>query len=197
MISLPFQLVLASGSPRRKELLGILNLPFEVVVSDVDESFDPALLPIEVPGILAERKAREVRMLRPDAIILAADTVVDLGGKILNKPTDLEEAAAMLQSLSGKMHCVHTAYCINSPGRIYTRTDTAMVHFRQITKEEIDWYLQEGKPLDKAGAYGIQEWIGLVAVDRLDGSYFTVMGLPTHLLWQDLVDLTKTEPGSR
>ena len=196
MIQLPLPLILASGSPRRKELLSILNLPFKVVVSDSDESFEPTLPPIEVPGILAERKALTVQKIQPQSVIIAADTVVDLEGKILNKPLHLPEAREMLHSLSGKMHYVHKAYSIVTPTSVLTRTDTAKVHFKSLTSYEIDWYLKEGKPLDKAGAYGIQEWIGLIAVDKLEGSYFTVMGLPTHLLWQDLVDLAQKEPGS-
>lgn len=191
MITLPFPLILASGSPRRKELLSIFQIPFEIIVSDVDESFDDSVLAIELPAILSERKATEVQKLRPDALILAADTVVDLNGKILNKPIDRQEAESMLKDLSGQIHAVHTSYCILSPETKIIRTDTALVHFRELSDQEIQWYLNEGKPMDKAGAYGIQEWIGLIAVDKLDGSYFTVMGLPTHLLWQDLIALRK------
>lgn len=124
-------------------------------------------------------------------MILAADTVVDLNGKILNKPIDRQEAEAMLKALSGQIHAVHTSYCILSPQTKIIRTDTALVHFRELSDQEIQWYLNEGKPMDKAGAYGIQEWIGLIAVDKLDGSYFTVMGLPTHLLWQDFMAMRK------
>jgi septum formation protein len=191
MITLPYPFILASGSPRRKELLSIFQIPFEILVSDADESFDESVLPIELPAMLSERKARAVQEIRPDALILAADTVVDLNGKILNKPTDRQEAESMLKSLSGQIHAVHTAYCLVTPEQKIIRTDTAKVHFRALSDQEIQWYLNEGKPMDKAGAYGIQEWIGLIAVDKLDGSYFTVMGLPTHLLWQDLMALAK------
>jgi septum formation protein len=191
MISLPFPLILASGSPRRKELLTIFQIPFEILVSDVDESFDDSVLPRELPAMLSERKARAVQEMKPGALILAADTVVDLNGKILNKPTDRLEAESMLKDLSGQVHAVHTSYCILSPETKIIRTDTTMVHFRELSDKEIHWYLNEGKPMDKAGAYGIQEWIGLIAVDKLDGSYFTVMGLPTHLLWKDLMALRK------
>ncbi len=191
MITLPHPFILASGSPRRKELLNIFQIPFEILVSDADESFDESVLPIELPAMLSERKARAVQEIRPDALILAADTVVDLHGKILNKPTDRQEAESMLKSLSGQIHAVHTSYCLVTPEQKIIRTDTAKVHFRTLSDQEIQWYLNEGKPMDKAGAYGIQEWIGLIAVDKLDGSYFTVMGLPTHLLWQDLMALAK------
>lgn len=191
MIKLPFPLILASGSPRRKELLSIFQIPFDILVSDVDESFDDSFLPWELPAMLSERKAKAVQKIRPDSMILAADTVVDLKGKILNKPVDRQEAESMLKALSGEIHSVHTSYCILSPETKIIRTDTAKVHFRELSHQEIQWYLDEGKPMDKAGAYGIQEWIGLIAVDKLDGSYFTVMGLPTHLLWQDFMVLRK------
>ena len=191
MISLPFPLILASGSPRRKELLTIFQIPFEILVSGADESFDESVLPKELPAMLSERKAAAVQEIRPNSTILAADTVVDLNGKILNKPVDRQEAESMLKALSGQIHAVHTSYCLLTPEQKIIRTDTAKVHFRELSEQEIQWYLNEGKPMDKAGAYGIQEWIGLIAVDKLDGSYFTVMGLPTHLLWQDLMALAK------
>jgi len=192
MILLPFPLVLASGSPRRKELLSILNQPFEVLVSDVDESFDPALSPIEVPGLLSDRKAGAVQSLRPDALILAADTVVELKGNILNKPLDKAEAREMLEGLSGTHHEVHSAYTLLFPGGKVSRTDTARVYFKKMDPSEITYYLENGKPFDKAGSYGIQEWIGLIGVEKLEGSYFTVMGLPTHLLWKDLMTLSSS-----
>jgi len=191
MITLPFPLILASGSPRRKELLTKFQIPFEILVSDVDESFNNSVSAQELPAILSERKAKAVQEIRPKSIILAADTVVELNGKILNKPIDRQEAEFMLNALSGQVHAVHTSYCILSPETKIIRSDTAHVHFRTLSGREIEWYLKKGKPMDKAGAYGIQEWIGLIAVDKLEGSYFTVMGLPTHLLWKDFIALSQ------
>lgn len=179
-------LILASGSPRRRELMTTLGFPFEVLVSDVDESF-PSTMPVrEVPAYLAEIKAEAVLKLRPEAMILAADTVVVLGNDILNKPIDKSEARHMLRRLSGQVHEVHTAFCLMDSQFKVTATDVALVRFKDLNDREIDFYITSGKPLDKAGAYGIQEWIGLVAVGRIEGSYFTVMGLPTHLVWQEM-----------
>jgi septum formation protein len=180
-------LVLASGSPRRKELLTTLGLPFEVFVSDVDESFPESHTPKLVPALLSERKAAAVLKEKPDSLILASDTVVVLGNEILNKPIDKAEAKKMLLSLSGKTHFVYTAFTLKHAEGSLTITDRADVSFKWLSNNEIDYYINNGKPFDKAGAYGIQEWIGLIAVERIEGSYFTVMGLPTHLVWQELV----------
>ncbi len=179
-------LILASGSPRRKELMHTLNLPFEVLISDVDESFEPGTIPEQLPGILAERKAEAVLKMNPEALVLAADTVVVMDHHILNKPMDLEEAKKMLQMLSGRMHSVYTAFSLGWEGGQKTIVDRADVYFKSLKESEIQFYLEHGKPLDKAGSYGIQEWIGLVAVERIEGSFFTVMGLPTHLVWKEI-----------
>jgi septum formation protein len=180
-------LVLASGSPRRKELLTTLGLPFHVFVSDVDESFPENLAPHLVPGLLSERKAAAVLKEKPYSLILASDTVVVLGDEILNKPVDDAEARKMLLALSGKTHFVYTAFTLKHAHGSLTFTDRADVTFKTLSNLEIDHYINNGKPFDKAGAYGIQEWIGLIAVERIEGSYFTVMGLPTHLVWQELL----------
>lgn len=185
-IHLKKPLILASGSPRRRELMTTLGLPFQVLVSDVNESFPPQIPVRQVPAYLAEIKAEAVLSLKPDALILAADTVVVLGNEILNKPMNMEESRKMLRQLSGKIHEVHTAFCLMESGFKVTKTDLALVKFKDLSDWEIDFYIQAGKPLDKAGAYGIQEWIGLIAVEQMEGSYFTVMGLPTHLVWQEL-----------
>ena len=179
-------LILASGSPRRRELMDTLGIPFSVLVSDVDESFPSSMAPALVPALLSERKAKAILAIRPDAQILAADTVVVLGGQILNKPVDLAEAEAMLHALSGKTHSVYSAFSVVDSDGLYTTTDRADVTFKSLTNSEIQYYLKNGSPLDKAGGYGIQEWIGLIAVSSIAGSYFTVMGLPVHLVWDVL-----------
>ena len=179
-------LILASGSPRRKELMDTLGLPFSVLVSDVDESFPLHMEPGKVPALLSLRKAGEVLKIRPDALVLASDTVVVLDGRIMNKPFHQEEAREMLEALSGRVHAVYTAFTLIASDTCITVTDRADVKFKTLSSREIDHYLENGKPLDKAGAYGIQEWIGLIAVERTDGSFFTVMGLPTHLVWAEI-----------
>lgn len=179
--------ILASGSPRRKELLQTLGLPFQVYVSDVEESFPPETSPELVPALLSERKAGKVLSENKESLILASDTVVVLGTEILNKPANFSEAKSMLESLSGKTHFVYTAFTLMTSNGSVSITDRSDVTFKTLKTSEIDYYLETGKPLDKAGAYGIQEWIGLIAVERIEGSYFTVMGLPTHLVWQQLV----------
>lgn len=196
MIQLCRPLILASGSPRRRELMHTLGLPFQVLVSDADESFPPGLQAVQVPALLAGRKAEAVYRLRPDALVLAADTVVDMGGDILNKPAHAEEAREMLGLLSGRSHFVHTAYTLLSEKKSITRTDTASVRFRVLQDAEIGFYVGSGRPFDKAGAYGIQDWIGLVAVESVEGSFFTVMGLPTHRLWSDLAGWQESEEGN-
>lgn len=180
-------LILASGSPRRKELMDTLGLLYTVQVSDVDEDFHEAEKPEKVPALLAERKAGVILSQNPNALVLAADTVVIADGKIMNKPLNMDEARIMLEILSGKVHQVVTSFTLASKRKSETISDTAQVTFKKLLPEEISYYIQHGNPFDKAGAYGIQEWIGLVAVERIDGSYFTVMGLPTHLVWNALL----------
>ena len=182
-------LVLASASPRRKELLSGMGLTFEVFVSDVDESFDPEIPPGLVPEMLARRKAEHVSNLKQGSVILAADTVVEAAGKILNKPATAKEAREMLEILSGTVHFVHTGYCLLGPDGIISGTDTASVWFRTLKEDELEYYVASGKPFDKAGGYGIQEWIGLIGVERIEGSYFTVMGLPSHRIWAGLREM--------
>lgn len=182
------ELILASGSPRRKELMQTLGLPFRVAVSDEPEHFPDHLSPELVPALLSERKALAILKDNPEALVLAADTVVIAEGQILNKPLDRPEAEKMLQMLSGKTHEVVTAFSLFSADRKETVSDIARVGFKALHPDEISCYLDHGKPYDKAGAYGIQEWIGLVAVERIEGSYFTVMGLPTHLVWHRLLE---------
>ena len=183
------KLILASGSPRRKELLQGMGLSFDVLVSDCDESFESGLPASEVAQLLACRKAEAVAALCPGAFVLAADTVVASGGLILNKPACIEEASEMLQELSGKTHLVHTGYCLISPAGSISGFDSTAVTFARLLPSEIEHYTSGGKNLDKAGAYGIQDWIGLIGVERIEGSYFTVMGLPTHKVWQGLKQL--------
>jgi septum formation protein len=180
-----YKLILASQSPRRRELLAGLGFDFDIKVKPVDEDY-PAEIPAhDVAGYLAKKKAQAYRTdIGKDEIVLTSDTVVILEGKILGKPKDAAEAKSMLVALSGKRHQVVTGICMASAHKQVTQSDTAFVYFRALSEAEIDFYIESFQPFDKAGAYGIQEWIGFVGVERIEGSFFTVMGLPLHLVYQ-------------
>ena len=177
-LSLSFPLILASNSPRRREILGQAGFAFSVVASDVDESFPSDMALNEVPVFLSEKKARVLADINPHAIILAADTVVILDDVILNKPADKSEAREMLQLLSGKTHEVVTGITLITPNETVSIADSAMVSFRSLADWEMDWYVKGGFGLDKAGAYGVQDFIGMAGIEKMEGSFYTVMGLP-------------------
>lgn len=177
-LSLSFPLILASNSPRRREILGQAGFAFSVVASDIDESFPDDMPLSEVPVFLSEKKARVLADINPHAIILAADTVVILDNIILNKPADKSEAREMLKLLSGKTHEVVTGITLITPKETVSIADSAMVSFRSLADWEMDWYVKGGFGLDKAGAYGVQDFIGMAGIEKIDGSFYTVMGLP-------------------
>lgn len=185
------RLVLASNSPRRRQLLTELGVAYEVRLQEVDESFPAHLVRGEVAEYLAAHKASAYAAgLAPDEIVLTADTIVCLDDDVLNKPADAAEAIQMLQRLQGRAHDVYTGVCLLAgDGRRVVFSDQTRVHFRPLTLAEIEHYVADYKPLDKAGAYGAQDWIGMVAVTRLEGSYFNVMGLPVHRVWEELEKL--------
>lgn len=181
------KIILASGSPRRKELLSSIVSDFEVRVTDVDEHFPKHLAAEEVPLFLAKLKAEAIfASLTTEEIAITADTVVVLNGTIMNKPADVAEAKWMLQQLSGARHQVVTACGIVSLEKQLFFSDKVDVFFRSLRTEEIDYYISHFKPFDKAGAYGIQEWIGMIGIERIEGSFYTVMGLPVHLVYKTL-----------
>ncbi len=175
-------LILASGSPRRKALLEALGYRVEVVVPGVEEEAE-GLPPEALALALAERKGQGVA----GEWVLAADTVVDLEGKALGKPRDPEENRAFLRALSGRVHRVHTAFYLRTPGEVFLEVHTAKVRFRPLSEEEIAWYVQSGEGLDKAGGYGAQG-LGMVLLEEIQGDFYTVMGLPIArvfaLLWE-------------
>ena len=180
-------LIVASSSPRRQYLMKEAGFDFTVEKPDVDESF-PSELPVEqVAKFLAEKKAEYFRLTMKDEIVLTADTVVILQNKILNKPADRNEALDMLRRLSGNTHLVMTGVCIISKEKEISFEDTTEVTFVSLTREEIEFYVDQYKPFDKAGAYGAQDWIGMVAIEKIVGSYFNVMGLPVHKVYQHLI----------
>ena len=178
------KLILASKSPRRQQLLRDLGFDFEVRTMDVNEDHDPSLTGVEIAEHLAKKKALAFQdNLADDEIVLTSDTVVWCHGESLAKAKDSEHAREMLQKLSGTSHDVITGVCLLSKDHKEVFSDTTKVYFRTITDEEIEYYISHYRPFDKAGAYGIQEWIGMWAIEKIEGSFFTVMGLPTHLIY--------------
>ena len=182
------RLLLASKSPRRRQLLTETGLPVECVSADVDEHVDSTIPPAEVAEYLARRKAAAFphEKIDEDCVLVTADTTVVLDGRVLGKPADRDEALAMLHSLTGRQHTVYTGVCMRSQDDEVSFTESTEVHFRQLTDEEIAHYVDTCKPYDKAGAYGIQEWIGMVGVERIEGCYYNVMGLPVARLYETL-----------
>ncbi|MCI6702989.1 MAG: Maf-like protein [Prevotella sp.] len=195
----PLKLILSSNSPRRKELLGGLDLPFEVrVIAGIDESYPPDLAIDDIPLHIAKAKASAyLPGMADDEVILTADTIVALGERVLGKPRHTDDARAMLHLLSGCTHRVVTGVCLT------TRTDqrsfsvVTEVTFRHLSTEEIDYYVDRYRPLDKAGSYGIQEWIGYVGVTGIKGSYFNVVGLPVQRIYEELKDFVGIEAFGR
>jgi septum formation protein len=182
------KVVLASGSPRRKELLASIVEEFTVRVPQVDETFPASLRGKEIAEYLAALKAEAAQVdLQENEIAITSDTIVWLGDEVLNKPKDAAEAAEMLRKLSGRTHEVITAIALADQQRKIILSDTTEVRFKTLTENEIQYYIQHYKPFDKAGAYGIQEWIGYVGVTEIKGSFYTVMGLPVHLLYNALL----------
>lgn len=187
-----FPVILASNSPRRQELLAGLGIEFEVKVASINEVFPESLASQEVPEFLAKQKALAVAFTEQNSLIIAADTVVILDQTILGKPKDLLEAKEFLWRLSGRNHQVITGVCIKYQDKITLFKDITKVSFATLTDKQIDYYLEKYHPLDKAGAYGIQEWIGMVGVTKIEGSYFNVVGLPVQKLYQELKEFRKT-----
>ncbi len=182
-----YEIILASKSPRRQQLLSDLGLKFTVQSMDVAEEFPEGLAMSEIPVFLAELKAEAFRPhLQTNQLIITADTIVWLDGQVLGKPVDYDDGFSMLSALSGKKHQVVTGVCLLSTEKkvsFYAVTD---VWFKELSDNEIQYYLENYKPYDKAGAYGIQEWIGYVAINRIEGSFFNVMGLPVQSLYEHL-----------
>lgn len=172
------QLILASQSPRRKQLMEMAELEFEVIVTDTDETNPPGMPGHEVPAFLARKKADAIAHLHPHATIIAADTVVLLDDHILGKPVDAADAARILGMLSGRMHTVVTGVCIRRGTTEDVFSVTTEVHFRHLSAAQIHHYIERYRPYDKAGAYAIQEWIGVTGIEKINGDYYNVMGLP-------------------
>ena len=184
------KIILASGSPRRKELLAGLCIDFEVDTrNNFEEIYSSDIPHEEIPEVLSIGKSNGFhRPLEKDEILITSDTLVLCEGEVMGKPGSREEAYEMLKMLSGQEHKVITAVSIRNHERIVTFSDTSIVSFKSLTDSEIYFYIDNFKPFDKAGAYGIQEWIGYIGIDRIEGSYFTIMGFPVHLVYKHLQD---------
>lgn len=180
------KLILASKSPRRKDLLTQLAYPFSIELIDVDESYDSSMNPLEVPEFLAKKKAAGFTNIEKDTVVITADTIVLCENKILEKPKNEVEAKKMLETLSDTMHLVLTGVSLKSSDRQVYFTSTSEVYFHKLLAEEIDFYIKNYSPYDKAGGYGIQEWIGLIAIKKINGSYTNIVGLPMERLYQEL-----------
>ena len=172
------KIVLASQSPRRKQLMEMAELEFEVIIADVDETNPPGMQGDLIPEFLAKKKADAIQHLAQDAIVVAADTIVLLDHHILGKPTDATHAKFILQQLSGRMHTVVTGVCIRHREKEKSFSTVTEVYFRKLTDEQIEHYINHYKPYDKSGAYAIQEWIGVTGIEKINGDYYNVMGLP-------------------
>jgi len=182
-----YNIILTSQSPRRQELLRGLNIPFEVQVIDVEETYPNQFVGVDIPMYLAEKKADAfIDKMDDKTLLITADTIVWHEGQVFGKPIDKADATRMLTELSGKTHQVITGVCISTLKRRKTFHVTSEVRFTRLTPDEIEYYLQNYQPYDKAGAYGVQEWIGYVGVEHIEGSYFNVMGLPIQRLYSEL-----------
>lgn len=185
------ELLLGSKSPRRQELLKGAGIDYTLITIDSDEDFSEDMDGEKVAEYLAIKKAEAFEGDLENKILLTADTTVFLEGEIINKPLDEEDAIKMLSKLSGKMHTVFTGVCLRSKNKEIAFTDKTNVYFKKLTKEQIEFYVLNYKPLDKAGAYGIQDWIGYIGVEKIEGDFFNVMGLPVNRVYDELLELNK------
>lgn len=183
-----YKIILGSNSPRRKELLAGLDVDFEVkVIPDIDESYPSSVKPEDIPVFLARKKAEAYRdSLKPDELLITADTIVWTFERIMGKPSTRAEAVSMLFALSDHVHEVITGVCITTPDRTVDFSVATAVCFAKLSAADVDYYVEKYRPYDKAGGYGIQEWIGYIGVEAINGSFYNVMGLPVQRLYQEL-----------
>lgn len=186
-----YKIILASNSPRRKELLSGLGINYEVkTLPGIEETYPDTLKDEEIPLYIAKEKADAYRdVMQPDELIITADTIVWLDGIVMGKPKDVEDARQMLRTLSGRTHQVITGVCLTTTAFQKSFSTVTDVTFAELSDTEIDYYIRTYKPMDKAGSYGIQEWIGFIGVQKISGSYFNVMGLPVQRLYTELKKL--------
>lgn len=184
-----YSIILASGSPRRQQFFKDLDIPFRIQLREIDEVYPLDLKGVQITDYLADLKAKAFDTIKENELLITSDTIVWCDEKALGKPKNSEEAHQMLRKLSGKKHQVMTSVSIKSSTFQIITNDTTNVYFKNLTDEEIQHYVKTYQPFDKAGAYGIQEWIGFIGIDKIEGSYFNVMGLPVHKLYEELMNL--------
>ena len=184
-----YNVILASKSPRRQQFFKDLDIDFTIQLKEVEEIYPPELKGIEITDFLADLKSQVFTDLSKKDLLITSDTIVWLDDIALGKPKDAEDAFNMLRSLSGKKHKVITSISIKSKSSQKIINDVTTVSFKELSDDEINYYIKNYKPFDKAGAYGIQEWIGFIAIDNIEGSYFNVVGLPVHKLYKELMNL--------
>jgi len=182
--------ILASGSPRRQQFFKDLDIDFSIQLKTIEERYPKELKAAEITDFLADLKSKAFTNLQQKDLLITSDTIVWLEGTALGKPKDAKEAFDMLKRLSGKKHEVITSVSIKSASFQKIINDSTTVNFKELTDEEIHYYINNYKPFDKAGAYGIQEWIGFIGIESIEGSYFNVVGLPVHKLYEELMKLT-------
>ena len=189
-MELPYRIILASNSPRRRELLGGLGIDFTVkVIGGIDESWPHELKGEDIPLYISREKAAPYKAtIAPDELVITADTIVYVDGEVLGKPRDKADARRMLRLISGRWHEVITGVTLMTAEREHSFAVTTKVKFCNLSDSEIDYYIKNYAPMDKAGAYGIQEWIGYVGVEAIEGSYFNVVGLPVQRLYRELIE---------
>ena len=191
MINLPYQILLGSQSPRRKEILGMASIPFEVLDIDYEETYEGTNIPNDqIPVYLAEQKSIHARPLLDNELLITADTLVFYEDEIIGKPKSHEDAFNILKKLSGKKHVVISGVCIRYGSNKILFSDTTDVYFHPFDEPEIEYYINNYPVMDKAGAYAVQGWIGLVGIERIDGSYYNVMGLPIHKVYAHLKEIS-------
>jgi len=182
-------IILASGSPRRQQFLKDLEIDFTIRLKPVEEIYDPALKEAEITDFLAKLKAAPFQdTLNDEDILVTSDTIVWSNGEALGKPTDTQNAYDIIKSLSGKTHSVISSVCLTSTKKQHVFSDITLVSIKELSDEEIHYYIKNFNPFDKAGAYGIQEWFGYIAVEKIEGSFFNVMGFPIHKFYKEILE---------
>lgn len=184
-----YRVILASKSPRRHQLFKELDIPFSIELKEVKEIYPETLSKAEITDYLADLKSQPFTDLKENDILITSDTIVWFQGKAVEKPKDYNDAFMMLQALSGNTHEVFTSVCIKTTSKKRIFNDRTKVFFNELSEKEIHYYLKKHRPFDKAGSYGVQDWIGLIGVRKMEGNYFNVMGLPVHKLYKELMDL--------
>ena len=184
-----YNVILASGSPRRQQFFRDLDIDFSIQLKEIEEIYPENLKGVAITDYLSNLKSEAFSSLNDNDLLITSDTIVWLEGKALGKPKDAKDAFTMLKAMSGKKHEVITSVCLKSNSFQKIINDITIVTFKELSDDEIYYYINNYKPFDKAGAYGIQEWIGFIGIDKIEGSYFNVVGLPVHKLYKELMNL--------